>query len=1008
MNVPTKYKGFSKLPELVQQRMSPELAAKYNMGGAVMDRPLFRQMGGDVAPPPPMPSAPPMEDPNAQGIMSAEMGMRNKAEMMAQDYMANTEQRLDMAESPEEVINAIRGNDRPVEDRYRELASYVGEQDAMQTPESVLAMVQPTLMLTEEGALDSGIGDLVKNLAGDIEMETSEGDATAMGGGVGSLMMAGAGNTPPENFNQGGAVRLANGGEAFKPYYDARLPIYQEIMGGGDDAKRMSQAQALFAISDAAGRFASGVGAQGQDVRGLSPAAQLAAATTGLGTQLGAIGAQTDQLDRQARLAALNAAESDLARDRAAAQAAANRPIGKMYEALDADGNIIATQPLSTQNDFDAFQEANPNARIREKVPPKGASMKSMINLNDPTQIIAVNVNNAEDYKAAVGAGFVDLMDASAIDKFRNPDVQQINLYSADGVITFDLSQPEERERYNKLRNEDGYSGDPTAYKQQLSDKSQMKVFNQKQEILVAQEIEKELRARGFRIEDEDRAELIKIAAEERAQGYKFTDAERDERFQIAKEDRSKADEIERELRQLETTVAAENRLLQRTLDSEDREILREIAAEERKLKTTLSAEERAQRYQELKEDRQEERDIEQELRQQGFIVAAEDRDFVREIAQEERDLERVLNKEEREQKYLIFKEDREVARTIEAELRQEGYTVKAEDRAFLRQLAKEERALGKELSAEERKKKYDEYLYNRDRADADTVMYELDDGTIQTVRKGSDEEDAILAAGNAKLVSKTKSERSLLEDTALMSRYASGDETLDPDTVAQIQRAINDYIKPQPGATVSTPVPPLVENAEKLRSSLGLSTTIRFPPPQPISTADNSALENFGGAAFGTAAFFRNMVNIGAGLLDINAPAEQTETALTELNTLNESAKIAFRNIVPGRSQEAVNQFATTLPKGKALTGTKQKAAKEVQALITLFRREVDKAQGDLTTIVDPSERASAENAILQSEAIIQAYDALLVGIGGGKKVGVDPSKFDKRKTNNTDTTEN
>ena len=1016
MNVPTKYKGFSKLPELVQQRMSPELAAKYNMGGAVMDRPLFRQMGGDVAPPPPMPSAPPMEDPNAQGIMSAEMGMRNKAEMMAQDYMANTEQRLDMAESPEEVINAIRGNDRPVEDRYRELASYVGEQDAMQTPESVLAMVQPTLMLTEEGALDSGIGDLVKNLAGDIEMETSEGDATAMGGGVGSLMMAGAGNTPPENFNQGGAVRLANGGEV-RPYYEANLPLYQEVLGSGDDAKRMSQAQALFAISDAAGRFASGVGAQGQDVRGLSPAAQLAAATTGLGTQLGTIGAQADQADRQARLAALNAGASQLERDKAAAQAAANRPIGKMFEALDSEGNIIATQPLSTQSDYEAFQKANPDARIREKVPPKGASMKSMINLNDPTQIIAVNVNNAEDYKAAVGAGFVDLMDASAIDKFRNPDVQQINLYSADGVITFDLSQPEERERYNKLRNEDGYSGDPTAYKQQLSDKSQMKVFNQKQEILVAQEIEKELRARGFRIEDEDRAELIKIAAEERAQGYKFTDAERDERFQIAKEERSKVDEIERELRQLDTTIAAEaraegrevsaeERLLKRTLDSEDREILREIAAEERKLQTTLSAEERAQRYQELKEDRQEERDIEQELRQQGFIVAAEDRDFVREIAQEERDLERVLNKEQREQKYLIFKEDREVARTIEAELRQQGYTVKAEDRAFLRQLAKEERALGEKLSAEERKKKYDEYLYNRDSADADTIMYELDDGTIQTVRKGSKEEDAILKAGNAKLVSKTKSERSLLEDTALMSRYASGDETLDPDTVAEIQRAINDYIKPQPGATVSTPVPPLVENAEKLRSSLGLSTTIRFPPPQPISTADNSALEKFGGAAFGTAAFFRNMVNLGAGLLDINAPAEQTETALTELNTLNESAKIAFRNIVPGRSQEAVNQFATTLPKGKALTGTKQKAAKEVQALITLFRREVDKAQGDLTTIVDPSERASAENAILQSEAIIQAYDALLVGIGGGKKVGVDPSKFDKRKTNNTDTT--
>ena len=993
MNVPTKYKGFSKLPELVQQRMSPELAAKYNMGGAVMDRPLFRQMGGDVAPPPPMPSAPPMEDPNAQGIMSAEMGMRNKAEMMAQDYMANTEQRLDMAESPEEVINAIRGNDRPVEDRYRELASYVGEQDAMQTPESVLAMVQPTLMLTEEGALDSGIGDLVKNLAGDIEMETSEGDATAMGGGVGSLMMAGAGNTPPENFNQGGAVRLANGGEV-RPYYEANLPLYQEVLGSGDDAKRMSQAQALFAISDAAGRFASGVGAQGQDVRGLSPAAQLAAATTGLGTQLGTIGAQADQADRQARLAALNAGASQLERDKAAALAAANRPIGKMFEALDADDNIIATQPLSTQSDYEAFQKANPDARIREKVPPKGASMKTMINLNDPTQIIAVNVNNAEDYKSAVGAGFVDLMDAKGIEELKNPDVQQINLYSKDGVITFDLSQEDERKRYNELRNNQGYSADPTLFKTQIAEKSQLKVFKQQEEIKVANQIEAELRARGFRVEDEDRAELIKIAAEERAQGYKLTDAERAERFQIAKEDRSKADEIERELRQLETTVAAENRLLQRTLDSEDREILREIAAEERKLKTTLSAEERQERYIELKEDRQEERDRAQELRQQGFIEAAEDREFVRELAKEERTLTKVLNEEEREQKYLIFKEDREVARTIEAELRQEGYTVKAEDRAFLRQLAKEERALGKELSAEERKKKYDEYLYNRDRADADTVMYELDDGTIQTVRKGSDEEDAILAAGNAKLVSKTKSDRSLLEDTALMSRYASGDETLDPDTVAQIQRAINDYIKPQPGATVSTPVPPIIENAEKLRASLGLSTTMRFPPPQPISTADNSALEKFGGAAFGTGAFFRNMVNLGFALADIRAPAPKTETALTELNTLNESAKIAFRNIVPGRSQEAVNQFATTLPKGKALTGTKQKASKEVQALITLFRREVDKAQGDLTTIVSPSERATAENAVLQSEAIIQAYEALLVGLKGTEKE-LDLSKF-------------
>ena len=33
--VPTKFKGFSKLPEKVQQKMDPDLAQKYEKGGAV-------------------------------------------------------------------------------------------------------------------------------------------------------------------------------------------------------------------------------------------------------------------------------------------------------------------------------------------------------------------------------------------------------------------------------------------------------------------------------------------------------------------------------------------------------------------------------------------------------------------------------------------------------------------------------------------------------------------------------------------------------------------------------------------------------------------------------------------------------------------------------------------------------------------------------------------------------------------------------------------------------------
>ena len=71
MSVPNQYKGFSKLPEAVQQKMSPELARKYQMGGSVMQRPLFRQMGGAAAPPPMAPApapAMPMAPPPNQGM----------------------------------------------------------------------------------------------------------------------------------------------------------------------------------------------------------------------------------------------------------------------------------------------------------------------------------------------------------------------------------------------------------------------------------------------------------------------------------------------------------------------------------------------------------------------------------------------------------------------------------------------------------------------------------------------------------------------------------------------------------------------------------------------------------------------------------------------------------------------------------------------------------------------------------------------------------------------------
>ena len=48
-------------------------------------------------------------------------------------------------------------------------------------------MVQPVIMMTEEGAMNSGIGNLMQQLTGDIDMMTEAGQPTDMGQGVGNF-----------------------------------------------------------------------------------------------------------------------------------------------------------------------------------------------------------------------------------------------------------------------------------------------------------------------------------------------------------------------------------------------------------------------------------------------------------------------------------------------------------------------------------------------------------------------------------------------------------------------------------------------------------------------------------------------------------------------------------------------------------------------------------------------------------------------------------------------------
>ena len=104
---------------------------------------------------------------------------------------------LDDAQNYEEVIDSIRGDALPIEQRYQELAQFVGPQDAQQTPESVLAMVQPVIQMA---AVDGGIGGLASN-------EMSAEVSGPMAGGIMSTIAMEGGEEPPVNFSQGGDAR---------------------------------------------------------------------------------------------------------------------------------------------------------------------------------------------------------------------------------------------------------------------------------------------------------------------------------------------------------------------------------------------------------------------------------------------------------------------------------------------------------------------------------------------------------------------------------------------------------------------------------------------------------------------------------------------------------------------------------------------------------------------------------------------------------------------------------
>ena len=174
----------------------------------VYDRRMFRMQAGGMMPPmqgAPMQGAPMQEAPidqmsfvspeqeaqiyqEAQGLppevlQAADRDLASTAQEMTGEEVragvgeevARSVGNIDMAGDYRGLMNAVWEDDAEIEAYRSRLAAVVGQEDAARTPDSVLALVQPTLQLAE---IDQGIGALMQEELAEVD---------AVGGGIADL-----------------------------------------------------------------------------------------------------------------------------------------------------------------------------------------------------------------------------------------------------------------------------------------------------------------------------------------------------------------------------------------------------------------------------------------------------------------------------------------------------------------------------------------------------------------------------------------------------------------------------------------------------------------------------------------------------------------------------------------------------------------------------------------------------------------------------------------------------
>ena len=225
------------------------------MPGNIYDRRMFRMANGGMMPPmtagpampPPMPpqgalppelaalmgaggGQPPVTDPSqlppevlqaADENLSAATNELLEAELAASGE--ETAQNMAAAGDITGLLNAVWDDNRTLDEYRSDLAAVVGAEDAAQTPDSVLALVQPTLQLAQ---LDQGVGALMQEEL--AELGTDPGGITGL-----AAKSAVADNMAAETGALVDAVSGMSGGQP--PMMEESVGIMAAAPGGMED-----------------------------------------------------------------------------------------------------------------------------------------------------------------------------------------------------------------------------------------------------------------------------------------------------------------------------------------------------------------------------------------------------------------------------------------------------------------------------------------------------------------------------------------------------------------------------------------------------------------------------------------------------------------------------------------------------------------------------------------------------------------------------------------------------